>query len=971
MKPHKLQLENIGAFTNKVEINFDQLESLFLVTGTTGSGKTTLFDALVFALFGVVPGSRDPKNLVSDHAIEGVIPRVVFEFSLHGDKYKIERNPPHLIAKKRGTGFKQEDQKVALWSYENQKWNATAGTLSVINTKLQDLLKIKADEFCKIILLPQGEFQKFLEANSQDKAKLLEHLFPIAEHKKITDTLKAKANESLLQSKLLQKQLEDLNFNEVEFNQKWDQINNVLDETLKEKETIQLIFDQEKINASNQERINSLFTSLTILKKDKESFDLEDHQFQKENIKQAKAAALLEPLVLQKDSMHQKISKRKCSLEDLDKEKHDLESLVVTLNNKDQIVNDKKSSIQSMQKVKHDFDLALQAANEAIILEGRIDHSEKALNKVNIYIESLDENKRKLVLKSETLELLKENVHDIELKKNNEKEYLVNVKTDKNAKLEEFKLQVDLQRVEEVILCIMEEKTDLDIHYKKMYTEFLKEKGVFIAAKLIPGKACPVCGSKDHPNITNGSDVKEQDIVELEEQILTIQNKYQDALTRRDIMTNTIKNTSWPKETLEMLEKDLLQFTKNIHQYHNLMEKYTSEIKAIGDVKQKLFSLENLFNDEQVKQNKYQASLQEMKGQLNSKKRPASKDIILENIADISQKLQDEEDALLSLQDEITSIKIRDVKIKSSIESETKLVTDLVFELDQVSKKLKDKSNSWSENEILTLAKSYSIENENDLIELEKRYFENSEKIKVIQEQIQDATYLDTESLLEKIKSLSLQLNNIELKQKDLEKEQTILSKQNSDYQNLYLELIGFEDKYGALLSWARDLGGGNAKRLTFPSFVLGLYLRQVAEKANIRMYKMSEGRYAILVNDMGGKRSQNGLELDVFDSYTGKIRSVKSLSGGEKFLTSISLALGLSDVIQERSGGLSIESLFIDEGFGSLDQSSLEKAMCVLDELKDGRCIGIISHVQELKSRIPSQIEITKGVNGSNIKVA
>jgi exonuclease SbcC len=167
----------------------------------------------------------------------------------------------------------------------------------------------------------------------------------------------------------------------------------------------------------------------------------------------------------------------------------------------------------------------------------------------------------------------------------------------------------------------------------------------------------------------------------------------------------------------------------------------------------------------------------------------------------------------------------------------------------------------------------------------------------------------------------------------------------------------------------ADDLAGSNPKKRSFDAWLLGAYLSEVASFATKRLERMSEGRYRLLLDwEREGGRGQTGLDLAVFDAYTGRTRPCATLSGGESFMASISLALGLADSIQSRSGGVRLDAVFIDEGFGSLDDASLDKALSILDEIRDHRMVGLISHVGEMKNRIPSRIEIVKTASGSRI---
>ena len=218
------------------------------------------------------------------------------------------------------------------------------------------------------------------------------------------------------------------------------------------------------------------------------------------------------------------------------------------------------------------------------------------------------------------------------------------------------------------------------------------------------------------------------------------------------------------------------------------------------------------------------------------------------------------------------------------------------------------------------------------------------------------------EELSEKLESLESQKNEYMLKMKDL-----VSVKKHYDSLCSGLEKLQAESE--SMVQLSNDLNGSNPKNLTLQNFVLGAYLEEVARFASVRLHAMSEERYTLVLNEeISHGNREAGLDLDVFDAFSGQKRSVKSLSGGEKFLASIALALGLADVIQSRAGGIELDAIFIDEGFGSLDDAALDRALTILDDIRENRMVGIISHVNELKNRIPSRIQVIKDADGSRV---
>ena len=889
MRPLFLKIEAFGPFVEKQEIDFSKYEDFFLITGKTGSGKTTIFDAIKFALYGLTSGTRSSKNIVALQKKETSTPKVIFSFLLKGKEYKIIRIPPHQRPAKRGSPKLVEvETSLELYLKKNKTWEPFEGTLSSLNKKINELIHLTAEEFSKIVLLPQGEFQKFLESDSKEKRLILEKLFPTKEHDFLAQKVKEQKNEKKFE---LNKKKEELNLLRKKFDpdSSLEKIQALSFQI--EKVNLSLLKEQKLLNQLNEKlgqakEIDKLFTEhqkaqkeLTFLNSQKEVI-----KKKKELLQKAKEAKELMPF-----------------FNNLKKTEKELKTLTAK-----KAFLLKKREEESKEKNKQEL-----LAKNIPLLETEIKEKTLFLGKLEVF---LPQEKDLAQKKNETLLLNKE-------KQNLEKNLSLSEKTLKDLAEKQIFRKKDLLKETALVEKLLQQERDEQQEKEKFLISFLGHS-------LQAGKPCPVCGSLEHPQPTS------------------------------------LKNSKIETEKkLEKIKKDLTLLQKRIKEKTLLFEEQEKEQKIL---------------EEQIQKQKQKIVIQEEKTKA-----------LVKNIKELEKKLT----PFPNLGKKIEELKINLQQKKTFLENFFLSLNQAKLNLTGTEKSLEIisqnhdsclKSHSGLEKELAEKISLSSLEKNQDLLS----FFLSEKDFLFLEKEIED--FKTKKNSLEKIVSfLEKKLENQKapalssLKEeltkkinllKEIEKEQKSLEEQKKDLLFLREEDASLNKKIKALLEesmvlteLADELNGRNSKNLTFQSFILNAYLQEITKYASLRLQKMSNSRYTLFVNeDIFHGSKEAGLELDVFDAFSGKKRSVKTLSGGEKFLASISLALGLSDVIQAKAGEIELDSLFIDEGFGSLDSSTLDQALTILDDLRSNRMVGIISHVEELKLRIPSQIKVIKKETGS-----
>lgn len=1050
MRPLKLIINAFGPYAGKEELDFTLLKNnnIFVIAGPTGAGKTTIFDAISFALFGEASGgSRGVDSLKSHHAENTEMAYVEFEFLIKDKKYKIKRYPTQKVAKIKKNGDIQvvEKKHSAELIMDDEK---VITKPTEVTKEVERLLGLNAGQFKQIVMLPQGEFKKLLEAESKEKEVIFRNIFGTEKFLKFQDVLKDK--QLILKRKIEgDKKKREAYITKIEphhneelgklIHDEYSDINEIINLT---KETIVLDKEEEKKLQSIVEELNNEIKKINLLK-------ISSEESNKKLARLTEVCQEIEQLnnilgLINSDEERLQKGRKAMSLLHLEKSLKEAAELI-KINKTEIEVSEEdlvKAKVQNEEnKNQYEKWLKIEAGKEKLIEEkaGLLEkkdkfniYKEKALKvseiENDLKNQEIIKNKSKADLENlvTLLEKNKNKLLDIS-NKETEKEKLLNLLGEKN------RIRVELQELYRIISTYEKMKkiyegisSKFTVHEKEYLKvkeayedgEVLFKKGMagLLASSLEEGSKCPVCGSTSHPE-----KAARQQGVPSEDELQGLKESYEkakaiyDELLKELAIKNSELNNQKDKLLLEKLNKvkehiaiediDIVkdeevlilkekvveigkEISSEIVKIEGILEKIDLEIKekiAIEKNNKEMEKnqpiLEKAAEEESIKQQNLLALLEKERGLLLQVKESLPRDI-------------NSEDELIQ---KINSIENKIKEIEEGIEAARKKLSSSQETIAKIEQSLKEKNLSLARNKELYLSKEKDfklslerdgfknyeeynnfITNEKSLEELEKKiteYYQNckskaDEKRRLIEETT-GVEKVDLEKYNNEIKEKDILLNEA------LKTSKIIYSRINNNVDTLmWIEKItnkikDDEDNYKVIGELSELANGNNAERITFERFVLAAYFDDIIKAANLRLRKMTNERYTLKRKvDKGKGTKQSGLELEIVDAYTGKERHVNTLSGGEGFKASLSLALGLADVIQSYAGGVHIETMFVDEGFGTLDPESLDSAINALMDLKNlGRLVGIISHVEELRERIGARLEVSLGKNGSHAK--
>lgn len=1005
MKPIRLELKEFGPYKNEI-IEWDKIinEPIFLITGKTGSGKSTLFDAITYALYNKTTGGKDIASLRTKTALDKDKTQVNFDFELSGKKYRIERTLAYLKAGNKNL----TSGKVALMQYNDEKLEVIASKEQEVKEKIEELIGLDDKQFCQIIILPQGKFKEFLLSKSSEKKETLRSLFNTYFYQKFVEQLQEQAKKLDSSHKQKEKELitrfeqfdieEELTKFEYLKDENFEEILSIIhlqEETIKieKKELLKLerSFSKEKEKFIELSKLNDKFTQLKTNKLELEELsEKEDYygdlRLEVEKLKElqkSKDKIIEYSTLLNKQSQLRKLEKD--LLIDADKYKLDLEN-----NKKLQLeLNSQKDNIEELRKETVDYKFFYNNFNEL--------NSAKA--NIEIYSKTLDE----LTLKKETYKEL-----DSRLKVSKEG-YLEDIE-EKNIlessigklKLEILKKEQELEKLEEynnkfsevndksLKLTLDKKKLEeLEAEKKKLEQEVIllnknKEQEVLnsFLVKLHEGDDCPLCRQKiEHlPEIPSLEAVDEsiekslqkvnKDTIQLE----TLIKKDEEEIERISALLKNLENTInfKAKEELSQLEDELK--TENL-KLTDISKAIKISEDRIKDLNQEIEDLSELLkNEDEIKQKHLEAKNKIEQFEKNVK-------IELDEFADYYEKIQSQveefDNTCNVIQNNSNELLIRKTKLETEQKNNKENLLEVSKRIESI---VENFTNSKLNKYYITLEMAEEdITELNNLEEFESQInkFEDAKKIIVntiekLEEELEDIEQPDLEEEHQKLQNIESQVNDfiekVAVLNTRLENNKKLYKKIHSEY----IELLESSKDIREIIAFSDVVSGKTENRKSLETYVQGYYLDLILVAGTKRLLQMTNDRYRFIRRDEKSKGGGlQGLEIEIHDIYLNSTRIISSLSGGELFLASLALALGLAEVIQNESGGISLETIFIDEGFGSLDTETLDIALTTLIDLQSyGRNIGIISHVSELKERIRPKVEVYSKDNYAKIKM-
>ncbi len=899
MKPVKLVMSAFGSYAGQETIDFtDAAQGVFLVTGDTGAGKTTIFDAITYALFDQTSGgSREGDMMRSQYAAPDTPTYVEFTFRYCGNTYTVRRNPNYrrMSRRKNKEGeytLAKENASVALWMPDGQEF---PGKMRETNEKIVEILGIGAPQFTQIAMIAQGEFIKLLHASSKERKEIFARIFDTRAYAAIQIKLRE-------QSKSLYGKLEDnrkLCAHEIKgaaylpgskYAGGWEEISSRLETSPEQaKETNQLFQQAQKASAAIRSRMELL-----------------GQQGIQEKEETGRLRELRQQLETQLPKLSEEIAGWRSLLPKYSLLKEKQEAAAHAQREQQEIG---AAVSQTKEKLSH-LQTMVQGCGEQIA----------ALAEAAAQIPALAEANRELMAKQSLLEEMS--------------------KTHKRLLACEKKERQEQERVGQALLLFQEKSQE----YEWKNKSFIAEQAGLLAADLEEGQPCPVCGALEHPEKAQLSAhaVTEQQVEEAKQ---AREQADQDLSQRREHFLKAQENSRKERSLLwqdgtrmfgegfqpEGISQALAGCMEKGRQAAIRLEEARQQEKLLVQQREKL---------EQLQQE--QAALEQRQEGLIQKQYQAN--LAFETASQAAGLLQQE----LPFPEarELKQRLAKAEKEKSSLEG----------------------SRVKAEASLQKLSRAIA-ENKGILAEQQRNQ-------KLLEQQLKGKEPAETDCLLEKSRLLEQEAKFLEQEKLKVAAIKARDQQARKQLTRLYQEREVFKKQYEVVSNLDKTANGNLPQhvRLDFQTYVQRRYFHSIIAEANRRLVKINGNQFILQCRDVEhlGRQGEAGLDLDVYDLVTDKIRDVKTLSGGESFLAALSMALGMADVIQNTAGKVHLDTMFIDEGFGSLDDEARDRAIGILNELAgDTRLVGIISHVAELKEQIDRKLVIKKGDKGSHARWA
>ena len=1005
MKPIRLELKEFGPYKNEI-IEWDRIinEPIFLITGKTGSGKSTLFDAITYALYNKTTGGKDIASLRTKTALDKDKTQVNFDFELSGKKYRIERTLAYLKAGNKNL----TSGKVALMQYNDEKLEVIATKEQEVKEKVEGLIGLDDKQFCQIIILPQGKFKEFLLSKSSEKKETLRSLFNTYFYQKFVEQLQEQAKKLDSSHKQKEKELitrfeqfdveEELRKFEYLKDENFEEILSIIqsqEETIKieKKELLKLerSFSKEKENFIELSKLNDKFTQLKNNKLELEELSGKEDYYSrlKLEVEKLKELQKSKDKIIEYSTLLNRLSQlrrlEKDLLIDTEKYKLDLEN-----NKKLELeLNVQKTDIEELRKETIDYKFFYNNLNELNLAKTNIEIYSKSLEELTLKKETYKELDSSLkVAKESYLEDIEEkNIRESSIGKLKldvlKKEQDVEKLEEYNNKLSEVndksvKLTVDKKQLKELEVEKKKLEQEVELLNKNKEQEILN--GFLL--KLHEGDDCPLCKQKiEHlPDIPDLAVVDEsiekslqkvnKDIIQLE----TLIKKDEEEIGRISTLLKNLEDTInfKAKEELSQLEDELKVENIKLTDISKVIKTSEDKIKGLN---REIEELSELFkNEDDIKQNHLEAKNKIEQFEKNVK---IELDVFADYYEKIQSQVEDFDNTCNALQNNSSKLLVR----KTKLETEQKNNKENLLE---VSKRIEIIVDSFTNSKLNKYYITLEMAEENiaELNNLENyesqiNKFEDAKKIilnsiEKLEEELKELEQPDLEEGQQKLKNIESQVNDfiekVAILNTRLENNKKLYKKIHSEY----IELLESSKEIREIIAFSDVVSGKTENRKSLETYVQGYYLDLILVAGTKRLLQMTNDRYRFIRRDEKSKGGGlQGLEIEIHDIYLNSTRIISSLSGGELFLASLALALGLAEVIQNESGGISLETIFIDEGFGSLDAETLDIALTTLIDLQSyGRNIGIISHVSELKERIRPKVEVYSKDNYAKIKM-
>ena len=1079
MKPKKLVISAFGPYGEKTVVDFEKLgeKGLYLITGDTGAGKTTLFDAITFALYGEASGNvRETGMFRSKYAPDDVPTYVELTFIYQGKDYKVTRNPEYLRPKGRGTGFTLQKAEAELVFPDSRQ---PVTKTREVTKAITELMGLDYRQFTQIAMIAQGDFQKLLLAGTAERGEIFRQIFHTGIYQDIENRLreavKGKWKEYDEMRRSISQYLDGVSISDdPEAESEWKELKKAKFEgkTIRGIELLaEVIGRQEEKLAGLKDQIHGIEEEIQkenkvlgeAKQRQKMKTDLEAKQKLFEELKPEVEKAVSQKTAAEEEAKGCEVLAEE--IRELREKKAGLEAFlgkVQEAKGKERAIGEEKFTEEKLKQEKVSLEQALLENKEAQEgLKGVEAEKERLQNRLKEAMgkgEKLTGDEKALDQAVKEKKAAEENVLKLEMTGNNwklQKEEMIKQENAlaqaagnepllqmKSQQLQEFLLQAgqlelvqkklaETQKEYENAVVVRNREREI---YGHLEQTFLDAQAGLLAKHLKEGERCPVCGSDHHPKPAVLTDkVPDKEFLDEKKEVL---DQKEENVQKLSALAGQFKE-QWEQyrnkaeqifgdagaESLPEVKRRLSEAINNCDQKLKDAQKAAESLKKCQETKEALETNEKILQDKLlqarnihsaaegqmdllirqcIKNLQDEPKIQEMQQvpgiqstndienvvsriKMFFAELKAQNNTVLEQIkADLEENGKKAE-YLNRLQAQAETMEDQQKKLSENISEKALLIQKLATQLEELKKQLEE------ENKIYGSVTAEEIEDRlkgkmQNKLKLEAALAQAVETLNVLNAQ--------SESLRSAIETLKSQIGSMqETSEGEIQEKITVLSEEkkewNEKYSRQYADLennrciynnvqknqgkmAAAEQEYVWMRSLSDTAGGtlSGKRKIELETYVQMAYFDRILRRANLRLMTMSSGQYELKRQEKGeSKKEKAGLDLNVIDHYNGTERSVKTLSGGESFQASLSLALGLSDEIQAGAGGIRLDAMFVDEGFGSLDEDALNQAVNALHGLTEGRrLVGIISHVSELKDRIEKKIVVTKERNGEEI---
>ena len=1019
MKPVFLQMQAFGPFAGKESISFSDLgeSPLFLINGPTGSGKTTVLDAICYALYGSTTGNeRDARDMRCQQSDPGLLTEVVFEFSLGGSSYRITRSPDQFRPKVRGEGVTPHNSCADLYKL-GPDGTIDTGELLVekkvgeANDYIRSITGLNAEQFRQVMVLPQGQFRKLLMADSKEKQKIFQSLFQTSIYSRIEDRLKEDSKDIRDAVGNLQSVMRNIldtggAQNEQDLEEKIAAIATESGGLKGASDEAQSIWSAAEKTLHDAKKLKDDFAELEKVKTREAELEAQSAQAQldKAQSKQAHAAEKLLPILSRVTEAENARSSTKAEIVEADLTLASAEELLKKANTEYQAEKNREAESTAATAKVHELKSYSGKAEELL-------KAKEALTGVKLSESAAETEKKRSGqaleehLKGEgniqqRIEALQKDISEaegIDLTVHKLKETLTARNNLSTLQAGLAEAEKDLVRSQKLLSAAEAERDGVDKALKKLRQAWHQGQAAILAEELAEGLPCPVCGSAEHPRpAAESSEMVSEE--QLETATTELESKTQLMISARgEVSTGEQRVTSIKSEITQSEQALGEQARQSTDEITERLSKASSQANKLSADREKLETEQKALKNHGDQEAALRKLADGSKTTLANAQKETGK---AQTRFDLSEKALPEpyrevgrlEQELKTASERLDSLKKALQEAQATFQQADKARGEA-----QVSLKQLERNRAKNEQHVASVRSDWNQA-------LSTSVFDTEQAVRLASMPEADLGTLDDknskyddavlearatrETLEKQLKGKKpADLPQVEAaEQKARSERDQALEAWRSAAQNVIrlndtkknlvarqAEMAGLDARYKVVGTLADVACGLKGSKVSLQRYILGVLLDDVLVQSTQRLMKMSDGRYELRRKlDPGRRNRAAGLDLEVYDDYSGESRSVSTLSGGESFMAALSLALGLSDVVQAQTGGIQLDTLFVDEGFGTLDSEALELAVSTLMDLqRAGRMVGIISHVSELKEQMDIRIDLTKSnQGGSSLKV-